>query len=214
MERPSIESPKVSARNRAPTDVKENDINKLRLHIAQEESSPGRHIENCKETESREFDGVTYQNQPQAPHISKPKSNISNPDLRPNKSLKSLANRADTFNELPSKYSRTLIEGYQVTFTSHNDTPAETFICEMQEPQLKKYEELLEGSIPKDEATLGGSKASSAMMEWAKVLQKHSAPASNMTESKNKLEQLYSIVVELKPRNWYEELVSLYKVFL
>lgn len=118
-----------------------------------------------------------------------------------------------------SKAIKSALDGYEAAFAEGSDDFIDQYLCEMNELQLKKYEEFLESDKDqKDELqSIGGSKAASSMMEWIKVLQKlpniNEKSAMNPNESnKGKLEKLYEMIVNLKARNWYEELISLYKV--
>ena len=118
-----------------------------------------------------------------------------------------------------SKAIKSALDGYEAAFAEGSDDFIDQYLCEMNELQLKKYEEFLESDKDqKDELqSIGGSKAASSMMEWIKVLQKlpniDEKSAMNPNESnKGKLEKLYEMIVNLKARNWYEELISLYKV--
>lgn len=57
-------------------------------------------------------------------------------------------------------------------------------------------------------------KGQSALMEWAKLLQKQfnqEKASISLTDNKNKLYKAYKTILGLKERNWYEEMTSLYK---
>lgn len=104
-------------------------------------------------------------------------------------------------------------------FHDQKEENIEQYIYEMNDQQFKKYEQFTDESRVQEELPSGmGNKTASAMTEWAKVLQKHTASTEKSMmntgggNNKSKFEKLYSIVTQLKARNWYEELVGLYKV--
>lgn len=106
-------------------------------------------------------------------------------------------------------------EGFEVLFQEEKEENWEQHLCEMNELQLKKYEVFLEND--KDDLPhIGGNRAGSAMNEWVKVLKTMSnyndKSIVTSAESKGRLEKMYSLIVSLKARNWYEELIGLYKV--
>ena len=61
---------------------------------------------------------------------------------------------------------------------------------------------------------LGGNKAQSHLLEWSKLLQKvctQENPGNNPNENENKLSKAYETIIKLDERNWYEEMILLYK---
>ena len=187
----------------------------MKPQIEQKERIGGQRIsiENFREAERQDMDLLSRENQTKGYSTQRDRLGQSPIEASTGKAAKSrVAKAQDTYSDLNAKVLKTMLEGYEVMFQEPGNGVSQQFVCDMLEPQLKKYEELLDNNLRDELPSIGGAKSFSAMMEWAKVLQKYSASASNMTESKNKLERLYCTITGLKPRNWYEELISLYRV--
>ena len=99
---------------------------------------------------------------------------------------------------------------------------AEDFYLELNESQMKDYEKFLATASQSKQKTLkslntiGANKTLSHLLEWSKVLQKeciHKDPTNaSPVENENKLVKAYEAIMKLDERNWYEEMVLLYKV--
>ena len=107
-------------------------------------------------------------------------------------------------------------EGYEAVFPDDKEENMEQYLCEMNELHLKKYENFLEKDFKDELPNIGGNKAGSSMTEWIKVLHKMTSyndkSIITSNEGAGRMEKLYGMIVSLKARNWYEELISLYKV--
>lgn len=102
---------------------------------------------------------------------------------------------------------------------NEDKTVEEDYYLDMNEGQWKLLETAMEQAHKenkdKELPDLGSGKAQSVQMEWAKILQKQfnqEKGSISLTENKNKLYKAYKTVLQLKERNWYEEITSLYKV--
>lgn len=109
---------------------------------------------------------------------------------------------------------------FEVLF-AEKETEAEDYYLELNEIQMRDYSGFLNSSIQNKQKslqslnTVGGNKLHSHVLEWSKLLQKvciqENAPNSPV-ENENKLLTAYEGILKLDERNWYEEMVLLYKV--
>ena len=124
-------------------------------------------------------------------------------------------NFADNAVDTIAKSVSTILNGYEAMF--HENQNSENFFFEMNEVQVKRYEEFLDNSKLQDTLTDGpGSKTTGGMNEWTRTLQKHSATndksGTNQNEGRSRLDAVYKSVLALRERYWYDELIGLYKV--
>ena len=98
----------------------------------------------------------------------------------------------------------------------------EDYYLDMSEKFIKQYEQFLH-SVKQNNSKDSGQSGNlgtargqqSSLLEWSKLLQKQFSQeksTASLQESKNKLSKAYKAIVSLDERNWYEEMVSLYKV--
>lgn len=145
-----------------------------------------------------------------------------NPNKIPNNTTRSVKYQyhggvvaSDTNLEFTSKSLMTVLNGYEAMF--HDKIVNDDFYFEMNEQQLLKYDKFTGNSkaAPENTDNMGG-KAATSMTEWSRTLQKwlsnQEKSGINLNDNKNKLDRVYKAVIGLKERNWYEELVGLYKV--
>lgn len=98
----------------------------------------------------------------------------------------------------------------------------EDYYLDMSEKFIKQYEQFTQSvkqQNSKDSSRFGSLGPSrtlqSPLLEWSKLLQKQFSQeksASSLQENKNKLGKAYKAIIGLDERNWYEEMVILYKV--
>lgn len=109
---------------------------------------------------------------------------------------------------------------YEIDF-SEKDKSAEDYYLELNENQMKDYENFLSSSNQNKQKsikslnTIGGNKLNSHLLEWSKLLQKmciQENPSNTPTDNENKLQKAYESILKLDERNWYEEMILLYKV--
>jgi len=102
------------------------------------------------------------------------------------------------------------------------------FYMEMSEKLLKEYEQFVVnarqnkaragGAPPQSQGSTTNRGQQSVLLEWSKVLQKQLSQEKSSTmgvqENKSKLQKAYRSVLALDERNWYEEMITLYKVII
>ncbi len=109
---------------------------------------------------------------------------------------------------------------FEVNYVEKN-AESDDYYLDMSEGQFKQLEQFIEQSqlnqnlLPNLlEHSQPGSKPQSASMEWSKILQKlftQEKTSISLAENKNKLLKAYRSILNLKERNWYEEVAGLYK---
>ena len=121
---------------------------------------------------------------------------------------------SDQASDLVSKSMTTILQGYEAMF--HENQTSENFYFEMNEVQIKRYEEFLDNSkLQETVMTEGpGAKVSGGMNEWSRTLQNLSAVneksgTANANEGRSILDRVYKAVLGLKERYWYDELIGL-----
>jgi len=113
---------------------------------------------------------------------------------------------------------------YEVIF-EEDGNELEDYFLELNETQGKEYEKFLQSAMQSKTKSLkslntvggalGANKAQSHLLEWSKLLQKvctQENPGNNPNENENKLSKAYETIIKLDERNWYEEMILLYKV--
>lgn len=109
---------------------------------------------------------------------------------------------------------------YDINFEEKGAEP-EDYYLELNEMQSKEYEKFMATTMHGKQKsvrslnTIGGNKAHSQLLEWSKLLQKvciQENPPNSPAENENKLSKAYEAILKLDERNWYEEMVLLYKV--
>jgi len=86
---------------------------------------------------------------------------------------------------------------------------------------MRDYDKFLNSTIGSKKSlknlnVVGGNKLHNHLLEWSQLLQKiciQENPSNNApNESDDKLYKAYETILKLDERNWYEEMVLLYKV--
>ena len=108
---------------------------------------------------------------------------------------------------------------YEIIF-EEKETETEDFYLELNEFQMRDYERFLSSNIQTKKSlkslnVVGGNKLHNHLLEWSQLLQKiciQENPSNTPNENDDKLFKAYETILKLDERNWYEEMVLLYKV--
>lgn len=109
---------------------------------------------------------------------------------------------------------------FEPTYENKITTPDDYYL-DMNEQLFKEYQQFLSTvrteryENPTSSARGQTQRAQSQFLEWSKLLQKHfnqEKSSTSLSENKNKLAKIYKVLLTLDERNWYEEMVALYKV--
>ena len=93
----------------------------------------------------------------------------------------------------------------------------EELYYELSDSDLIDFHENLVNPRSKESAKTQTANMFSNFNDWVKMIQKVSAPPDKLSESMSKtnqdsIQEVFRVVLLLKERNWYEEIVLLYKV--
>lgn len=93
----------------------------------------------------------------------------------------------------------------------------EELYYELFDSDLIDYHDNLVNPKYKETIKAQASNSFSNFNDWAKMIQKVSAPQDKLAESMSKtnqdsIQEVFRMILLLKERNWYEEIVQLYKV--
>lgn len=219
----ALDSPGMSGRaytfsNNEPVDLKDPLTSRNKLPVTTKPMNPDteqakRYGSIGEDVNTREFDSIS--NEHLTKLATKGKVNMSQLDGSTFRGHKLPVMNNDTNSELGKKSSQ-IVNGYEPVF--HEKKTANEFYFELNEAQLKRYEDFAENNKLLQESMISdtpGGKNTSGLTEWTRVIQKYinmGDRAGTQNDGRSKMDKVYKAILALRERSWYDELVGLYKV--